>query len=87
MIAMNAVGIVRGNFGALQAAQSGIARASQNIDRDAAAIADGALSGNGPGDIAAAMVDMSQQSEVAAVSAQAMSIANQTIGSLLDVMA
>ena len=84
---MNAVGSVSGNFSALQSAESGIARASQNIDQDAAAIADGSLNGDGLGDVAAAMVDMSEQSVLAAISAKAVSIVNQTMGSLLDVMA
>jgi len=80
---MNVSNISAGS-GALQNAASGLARASQGVEQDAESIATGSLGGS---DTTAPLLDLSQQSVLAGASADAFSIANQTLGSLLDVLA
>jgi hypothetical protein len=81
------IGSVSSGFGALQNAASGITRASQGINQDAASIATGALNGSQPSNTTSALVDLSQQSILAQMSAAALSIDNQTLGTLLNIKA
>ncbi len=80
------IGSVSSGFGALQNAASGISRASQGISQDAQSIATGALNG-AQANTTSALVDLSEQSVLAQISAAALSIDNQTLGTLLNVKA
>lgn len=86
MLTMN-ISSVSAGFGALQNAASGLTRASQGINQDAASIATGALNGDQPNNTTSALVDLSQQSVLAQMSAAALSIDNQTLGTLLNIKA
>jgi hypothetical protein len=71
-----------GGFGssALQNAQLGISRGMANLSQDAQTIAQG-------GPVTGALVDAQQQKLDVEASATALSITNQTLGTLLDVTA
>ncbi|HEY1312376.1 MAG TPA: hypothetical protein VGE92_00795, partial [Steroidobacteraceae bacterium] len=81
------IGSVSSGFGALQNAASGISRASQGISQDAQSIATGALNGAQANNTTSALADLSEQSVLAQISAAALSIDNQTLGTLLNVKA
>jgi len=66
--------------GALQYAQQGISRGMANVAPDAQAIAGGA-------DPTDALVDASAQKLNVEASAKALQIANQTLGTLIDIKA
>jgi hypothetical protein len=66
--------------GALQYAQQGISRGMANVAQDAQAIASG-------GDPTDALVDASQQKLSVEANAKMLEIANQTMGTLINVMA
>jgi hypothetical protein len=66
--------------GALQYAQQGISRGMANVAQDAQAIAGGA-------DPTDALVDASAQKLNVEASAKALQIANQTLGTLIDIKA
>lgn len=65
---------------ALQYAQLGISRGMANMAQDAQAVASGA-------DPTAPLIDAGQQKLNVEASAQALEIANQTLGTLINVMA
>jgi len=66
--------------GALQYAQQGISRGMANVAQDAQAVASGA-------DPAAPLVDASQQKLAVEANAKMLQIANETMGTLINVMA
>lgn len=66
--------------GALQYAQLGISRGMANMAQDAQAVASGA-------DPTAPLIDAGQQKLNVEASAKALEIANQTLGTLINVMA
>lgn len=73
---------------AQQYAQLGISRGMANFDRDSQAVAQGIMtSGGDSGSVTGALVDAQQQALNVEASAKALAIANQTLGTLLDVMA
>ena len=76
--AMN--GISGTSAGALQYAQQGISRGMANVEQDAQAIASGS-------DPMGALVDASQQKLNVQASAKALQIADQTLGTLINIMA
>jgi hypothetical protein len=65
---------------ALQNALTGINRGMANFSQDARAVAQG-------GDVTSALVDAQQQALDVKASATALSIADQTLGTLLDIKA
>jgi hypothetical protein len=73
-------GISGMSAGALQYAQQGISRGMANVAQDAQAIASGV-------DPTGALVDASQQKLGVEANAKMLEIANQTIGTLINVMA
>ncbi len=81
-------GISSIGFGAsaLQSAMSGISQGMANLDADAQAIASGTVAGN-PQAMTGALVDAQSQAMSVEIAAKAMTITNQTLGTLLDVMA
>jgi hypothetical protein len=81
------IGSVSSAFGAFQNAAAGISRATQGINQDAQSIATGALNTGQSNSTTAALVDLSEQSVLAQMSAAALSIDNQTLGTLLNVKA
>ena len=66
--------------GALQYAQQGISRGMANVAQDAQAIASGS-------DIAGPLVDASQQKLGVEANVKMLQIANQTLGTLINIMA
>jgi hypothetical protein len=73
---------------ALQNAQLGISRGMANVARDTQVIAQASTaSGGGMQTITDALVDAKQQALNVEASAKALSITDQTLGSLLDVNA
>jgi hypothetical protein len=66
--------------GALQYAQQGISRGMANVAQDAQAVASGA-------DPTAPLVDASQQKLAVEANAKMLEIANQTMGTLINIMA
>jgi len=66
--------------GALQYAQQGISRGMANIAQDAQAIASGS-------DITGPLVDASQQKLGVEVNVKMLEIANQSLGTLINIMA
>ena len=64
----------------MQYAQLGISRGMSNVARDAQAVADG-------GDPIAPLVDAAQQKLNVEANVKALEIANQTLGTLINVMA
>jgi hypothetical protein len=73
---------------ALQYAQAGISRGMAGLDRDAQTIAQATASDGGDSSaVTGALVDSQQQVLNVEVNAKALSITNQTLGTLLDVMA
>jgi hypothetical protein len=66
--------------GALQYAQQGISRGMANVAQDAQAVAGGA-------DPTGPLVDASQQKLAVEANAKMLEIANQTMGTLIDMMA
>jgi hypothetical protein len=73
---------------ALQYAQAGISRGMAGLDRDAQTIAQATVSDGGDSSaVTGALVDSQQQALNVEVNAKALSITNQTLGTLLDVMA
>jgi len=73
-------GISGMSAGALQYAQQGISRGMANVAQDAQAIASGV-------DPTGALVDASQQKLGVEANAKMLEIANQTMGTLINVMA
>ena len=66
--------------GALQYAQQGISRGMANVAQDAQAVASG-------GDPTAPLVDASQQKLAVEANAKMLQIANETMGTLINIMA
>jgi hypothetical protein len=66
--------------GALQYAQQGISRGMANVAQDAQAVASGA-------DPTAPLVDASQQKLAVEANAKMLQIANETMGTLINIMA
>jgi hypothetical protein len=71
---------INGASGALQYAQQGISRGMANVAQDAQAVASGV-------DPTGALVDASQQKLGVEANAKMLEIANQTMGTLINVMA
>ena len=71
---------INGASSALQYAQLGISRGMANVAQDAQAVASGA-------DPTAPLIDASQQKLSVEANAKALEIANQTMGTLINVMA
>ncbi len=72
----------------LQYAQSGIGRGLAKLSQDAQQVADATSQpGGGADQLTNALVDADQQRLVVESSARALSIMNQTLGTLLDVKA
>ena len=69
---------------AAQNAELGISRGMANLSRDAQVIAQGNVASAG-NSVTGALVDAQQQALNVEASARALSIANQTLGALLDV--
>ncbi len=76
---------------AVQNAQLGISRGMANFARDAQTVAQGSIASGaasgGVGAVTGALVDAQQQALDVKASAAALSIADQTLGTLLDVKA
>lgn len=73
---------------AAQYAELGISRGMANFARDSQAVAQGIMSQGGDSDaVTGALVDGQQQALNVEVSAKVLQVANQTLGTLLDVMA
>jgi hypothetical protein len=66
--------------GALQYAQQGISRGMANVAQDAQAVAGGA-------DPTAPLVDASQQKLAVEANAKMLQVANETMGTLINIMA
>ena len=66
--------------GALQYAQQGISRGMANVAQDAQAVASGA-------DPTGPLVDASQQKLAVEANAKMLEVANQTLGTLINIMA
>ena len=77
---MNSTSGIGSGSSALQNAQLGISRGMANLAQDAQTIAQG-------GPVTGALVDAQQQKLNVEASAAALSITNQTLGTLLDVTA
>jgi hypothetical protein len=75
---MNAISGI--SAGALQYAQQGISRGMANVAQDAQAVAGGA-------DPTGPLVDASQQKLAVEANAKMLEVANQTMGTLINVMA
>ena len=71
---------INGASSALQYAQLGISRGMANVAQDAQAVASGA-------DPTAPLIDASQQKLSVEANAKALEIANQTMGTLINIMA
>jgi hypothetical protein len=71
---------INGASSALQYAQLGISRGMANVAQDAQAVAGGA-------DPTAPLIDASQQNLSVEANAKMLEIANQTMGTLINVMA
>jgi hypothetical protein len=85
---MNGLSSLGAGSSALQYAQAGISQGMANLDRDSQAIAQGIMSSGGDSSsVTGALVDAQQQALNVEASAKALSITNQTLGTLLDVMA
>ena len=85
---MNGLSSLGGGSSALQYAQLGISRGMANLDRDSQAVAEGIVSSGGNSDpVTSALVDAQQQKLNVEASAKALSITDQTLGTLLDVHA
>lgn len=86
--AMNGLSSLGAGSSALQNAQLGISRGMANLDRDSQTVADGIVSSGGNSDaVTSALVDAQQQKLNVEASAKALSITDQTLGTLLDVHA
>ena len=72
---------------AIQNALSGINRGIAGVNQDAAIVASNGLNGGGIGDMTNALVDAQQQLLSVEASAKALSITDQTLGTLIDVKA
>ncbi len=72
---------------AIQNALSGINRGIAGVNQDAAIVASSGLNGGGIGDMTNALVDAQQQLLSVEASAKALSITDQTLGTLIDVKA
>jgi hypothetical protein len=73
---------------AMQYAELGISQGMANFDRDSQAVAQGIMtSGGNSSAVTGALVDAQQQALNVEVSAKVLSVADQTLGTLLDVMA
>lgn len=81
-------GISSIGFGAsaMQSAVSGINQGMANLDADAQSIASGSVTGD-PSAMTGALVDAQSQATSVEIAAKALSITDQTLGTLLDVMA
>jgi len=77
---MSSISSINGASSALQSAQLGISRGMANVARDAEAVA----SGSDPTD---PLIDAGQQKINVQASARALEIANQTLGTLIDIKA
>ena len=73
--------------GALQYAQQGISRGMNNFARDEQLVAQSGLAQSGGGDLTGALVDATQQARYVEANVRALAIADQTLGTLLDVKA
>jgi hypothetical protein len=81
---MNVFFAVGNGSGALQNAQLGISRGMTNLARDQEIIAQSS-GGLGSGDLTGALVDAQQQKLDVEASVKALSITDQTLGTLLDI--
>lgn len=81
---MNVFSLIGNGSSALQNAQLGISRGMANLARDQETIARGSA-GLGNGDITGALVDAQQQKLDVEASVKALSITDQTLGTLLDI--
>ena len=90
MVAIYMSGISGIGFGssAIQNALSGINRGIAGVNQDAAIVASNGLNAGGIGDaVTNALLDAQQQLLSVEASAKALSIADQTLGTLIDVKA
>lgn len=71
---------------AFQSAEQGIRRGLNGLDQDAAKVAGAGISG-GADSTAGAMVDASQQKLIVQASARALSITDETLGTIIDMKA
>jgi len=83
---MSGISSIGFSTSALQSAMSGISQGMANLDADAQAIASGSIAGD-PSAMTGALVDAKSQAMSVEIAAQALSITDQTLGTLLDVMA
>jgi hypothetical protein len=83
---MSGISSIGFSASALQSAMSGINQGMANLDADAQAIASGSVAGD-PSAMTGALVDAQSQAMSVEIAAKAMTITNQTLGTLLDVLA
>jgi hypothetical protein len=81
---MSTLSGIGGGTGALQSAQLGISRGMANVDRDAQAVASRAGGDDG---MVNSLVDAKSQALDVEASAKAFSIADKTLGTLIDIKA
>jgi hypothetical protein len=84
---MSSISSIGSTSSALQSAQLGIQRGMANVSRDDQVVAQGASTGVGTVSVTGALVDAKQQALNVEASARAMSITDQTLGTLLDIKA
>jgi hypothetical protein len=83
---MNGFSAIGSGSGAVQNAQLGISRGMANLSRDAQVIAQGSVADNGNA-MTGALIDAQVQKLSVEASARVLSIADQTLGTLLDIKA
>ena len=84
---MNSLSAIGSGSDAVQNAQLGISRGMTNLARDAQVIAHGSVAPDDGDAMIGALVDAQQQRLSVEASARALSIADSTLGALLDIKA
>lgn len=84
---MSTTTTIASGLSALQYAQAGMSQGMNNLARDEQTVAQSGVSESGGGDVTGALVDAQQQKLYVEASARAFSIADQTLGTLLDIKA
>jgi hypothetical protein len=84
---MSSISSIGSASNALQSAQLGIQRGMANVTRDDQVVAQAGNAGVGTNSVTGALVDAQQQALNVEASARAMSITDQSLGTLLDIKA
>jgi hypothetical protein len=84
---MNSFSAIGSGSDAMQNAQIGIRRGMANLSRDEQVIAQGSATPDNGDAMTGALIDAQQQKLDVEASAQALSISDQTLGTLLDIKA